>query len=172
MMNMVRIKLACTAIAAAVLLAAPVAARADGYSPLNLPDRGAGPAGVQGESTTSATPSPSSTTNASDKSTKELTSGTVQGVEDGNLIVEVDGKEQKVELPDDVRITRDGQEATLSDVASGDEASIERNDAGEITEVRIASQQSMNFWRGFLPILIVVLVGFYLLSRRTKRTSA
>ncbi len=163
-------KVASLAITVGLMVAAPATILADGYSPLNLPDRGAGPTGVQGESTSSATPSPNPSTPA--ESTANVTSGTIQRVEDNRLVLEVDGEERQVELPQDVQVTRDGQAASLSDISSGDTASFERNDQGQITEVRVASQQSMNFWRGFLPILVVVLVGFYLLSRRAKRTNA
>lgn len=153
-----------------VSLLLPTSALADGYSPLDLPDRGSGPNGVQGESTSSATPSPSPTSTDSE-SQEDFSSGTVRGVEDNKLIVEVDGEEREIELPEDVQVVRDGQEVSLSDVVDGDTVSFERDNEGEITEVRVASEQSMNFWRGFLPILVVVLVGFYLLSRRTKKAA-
>src|SRR5690606_8235029 len=107
----------------------------------------------------------------SEDDTSNIT-GAVQRVEDGKLIVEVDGEERELEVGDDATITRDGEEVALSDVQSGDMATVERNEDGDIVEVRIASQQSMNFWRGFLPILLVVLVGFYLLSRKRDQKKA
>ena len=171
MNNLTRTKIAGMVAALGLIVAAPTLVLADGYSPLDLPDRGAGPSGVQGESTSSATPSPTAESTP-DESAAEITSGTVQRVEGNQLVVEVNGEEREVDVPNDVRITRDGQDIELNAIEAGDVASFERNDEGEITEVRVASQQSMNFWRGFLPILAVVLVGFYLLSRRAKRTTA
>lgn len=165
-------KIVSLAITLGLFAATPIAISADGYTPLNLPERGAGPSGVQGESTSSATPSASpSALPTSSEADNNITSGTVERVEDGRLVVSVDGEERDVEIPDDVQVTRDGQDINLDDIQSGDTASFERNEQGEITEVRVASQQSMNFWRGFLPILLVVLVGFYLLSRRAKRNA-
>jgi len=158
---------------AILALLAPPMALADGYSPLDMPPRGDGPApSVQGENTDNddeATPSASPTESEDD--TSNIT-GAVQRVEDGKLIVEVDGEERELEVGDDATITRDGEEVALSDVQSGDMATVERNEDGDIVEVRIASQQSMNFWRGFLPILLVVLVGFYLLSRKRDQKKA
>ena len=171
MNNLTRTKIAGIVMALGLAVTGPISVLADGYSPLNLPDRGAGPSGVQGESTSSATPSPTPESTPGE-STSDITSGTVQRVEDNRLVIEVSGEEREVNLPDNVQVTRDGQDIELNAIEEGDVASFERNAEGEITEVRVASQQSMNFWRGFLPILAVVLVGFYLLSRRAKRTTA
>ena len=153
------------------LLLTPAVAFADGYSPLGLPDRGDGPPAVQGENTdgqTNGQASPSAT--PSDTPEQEAEPGSVSGaikeIRDGKLVMEVDGQDQEVAIPEDLQITRDGQDVNLDQLENVDVATIERNDEGEITEVRVASKQSMDFWRSFLPILLVVLVGFYLLSRR------
>lgn len=155
------------------LLLSPALVLADGYSPLDLPERGQGPKGSvqseqveKGEASSSASPHPTE-----DEIVGTFT-GTVQAVEDNRLTVEVNGDEREVEVPKGVGIMRDGQPVNLSEITQGDSVTIERNDEGIVTEVRVASKQSMDFWRTFLPILVVVLVAFFLLSRNRSPRKA
>lgn len=144
---------------------------ADGYSPLNLPDRGAGPTpAVQGEQVDAAQDSDGDAANDAEE---ELTlTGNIVEVNDELLVMEINGMERQVEIPNDVEVVRDGQQISLNEIQPGDTATIERNEDGDIVEVRVASKQTMDFWRGFLPIFLVVLIGFYLLTRKKDPKSA
>lgn len=171
-----------TALALAALLMLPQLAAADGYRPLDgMPERGEGPTpAVQGESAENneggengedGDENGSESSPSADPETGNVI-GSIVEIDDRMMVVEVDGIERQIEIPEDVKVVRDGNEVALGDIQPGDTATLERNDEGEVTEVIVASEQSMDFWRGFLPVLLVVLIGFFLLTRKRNPKSA
>jgi hypothetical protein len=154
------------------LMLSPMSVLADGYNPLNLPDRGQGPnSGVQGESVQKdANGNPIEATPSASPEAVEDTVGSFTGdfkeVRDGKLVVEVNGEEREVEVADDVKVTRDGEDSSLDQIQSGDSVTVDRNEDGSVNELRVASEQTMDFWRTVFPIALVVLGAFYFLTRK------
>jgi hypothetical protein len=99
--------------------------------------------------------------------------GTLLKIDGSKITVKQDDQTQEFNLADNIKITRDGKQAKLSDLQPNDKLSLTQTGFGEVLEIEATSESTIDMTKyvtiGIILLLIILGLIWYLQNRQTGK---